>query len=168
MSGREEKGGGGERVGVGFAIMAVALVLISGLAWNTHGTVTADAQARRIVADMNNLRASAYAYYQDTDSWPLSLADIEHQADSPINIDTAGLSIVNLGGVLFVRYNGSETAAIPVAGNKVARALEKLRDRDMLYSQPTPNPDAAPNYSGGTHVYMLIKKSEPKLNAHRF
>lgn len=148
-----------------FMILIVVIALTTGFLMNTEHNATAVAQAHRIAADMSNVRACTYAYFADTASWPRSLEDIQRQTASKINIDVTGLSVVDDGGALFVKYDGAATEIIPKADNKVAAALKALAEKDNLYAAPTADPNKKPDYAGGKDVYMLIKTANYNPNA---
>lgn len=150
--------------GTQFLVMLVTLLVIAGFVVHTRGGAGAIEEAHRIASDMSNIRACTFAYYSDTNSWPKSLDDIKKQLKEPIRGRTNGISVVDDGGALFVRYNGLETGAIAGAHNKVADELAVMKDADMLFSKPTADPKAAPDYDGGTDVYMLIKTANYNPN----
>ncbi len=150
----------GEKRDDGMFIVGLAVIIFGGFVCYSNGGMRALAEAHKIAADMSNVRAAAFAYHSETGSWPQALAYIQRQEASKIAIGTKGLSVVNDGGALFVKYDGEETAAIPRAGNRVAKELKAFRRADRLYAKPTDDPAAAPDYAGGTSVYMLIKTKD--------
>ena len=140
-----------------FMVMVVAILLLAAFTMQTRSGLSAQAAAHRIAADMNNIRACTFAYYSDTASWPKSLADIQRQTDIPIKNAVEGISVVDDEGALFVKYDGKETAMITKANDKTAKELVTMRDKDRLFSAPTADAAAKPDYNGGTDVYMMIK-----------
>lgn len=154
-----------EKRHAGMFIAAFALIIFGGFVYYSSGGMRALAEAHKITADMSNVRGAAFAYYSETGSWPQALAYIQRQEASKVGIDTRGLSVVNDDGALFVKYDGAETAAIPRAGNRVAKELKAFKEADRLYKEPTDNPAAVPDYAGGTSVYMLIKTKDYDRNS---
>ena len=154
-----------EKKHAGLIVVGLAILIFGGFVYYSGDNMKASAEAHKIAADMSNVRASAYAYYSETDSWPQAIADIQRQEASKTAIDTRGLSVVNDDGALFVRYDGAETALIPKDGNRVAKELAVLKEEDRLYAEPTSDAKAAPDYAGGTSVYMLIKTKDYDPNS---
>ena len=152
-----------EKRRAGMIVVGLAVVIFGGFVYYSNTNMRASADAHRIAADMSNLRA-VFAYYSETGSWPRAVAEVQNNEISRVGIDTEGLSVVNDDGALFVKYDGAETALIPERGNRVAAELAALRSEDRLYAEPTKNPAAAPDYAGGTSVYMLIKTKDYNPN----
>ncbi|WP_455598199.1 hypothetical protein [Cloacibacillus sp.] len=154
-----------EKRRAGMIVVGLAVVIFGGFVYYSNTNMRASADAHRIAADMSNLRAAVFAYYSETGSWPRAVAEVQNNESSHVGIDTEGLSVVNDDGALFVKYDGAETALIPERGSRVAAELAALRSEDRLYAEPTKNPAAAPDYAGGTSVYMLIKTKDYNPNS---
>lgn len=154
-----------EKRRAGMIVVGLAVVIFGGFVYYSNTNMRASADAHRIAADMSSLRAAVFAYYSETGSWPRAVAEVQNNEISHVGIDTEGLSVVNDDGALFVKYDGAETDLIPERGGRVAAELAALRSADRLYAEPTKNPAAAPDYAGGTSVYMLIKTKDYNPNS---
>ena len=80
-----------EKKHAGLIVVGLAILIFGGFVYYSGDNMKASAEAHKIAADMSNVRASAFAYYSETDSWPQAIADIQRQEASKTAIDTLSL-----------------------------------------------------------------------------
>ena len=70
-----------------------------------------------------------------------------------------------LGSVTQAQALDELLVTVEVLVLQVAKELAALKEEDRLYAEPTSDAKAAPDYAGGTSVYMLIKTKDYDPNS---
>jgi len=148
----------------GFTLVELLIVIIiigilAGMMMLSSGSATDKAEATKIVSDMRNVKSGALMCYADTGTWPTDIASIDKYLDVKVSGTGSPFSLKE-DGAIFVKYDGTASRGkIPTANNGVAEKLKLMAADAGLYANGTSaDLSDAPNYDGGTAVYMVIKK----------
>lgn len=141
-------------------IVVIIIGILAGMMMLSSGSATDKAEATKIVSDMRNVKSGALMCYADTGAWPTAIASVDKYLDVKVSDTGSPFSLKTDSGAIFVEYDGTAgRGKIPTANNGVAEKLILMAADAGLYKSGTSaDLSDAPNYDGGTEVYMVIKK----------